>query len=57
LNLDILLGQHSEQVLELLWAEVIRWAREPRPLHRAYSIGYITALLGAGLPPRQLRTA
>jgi hypothetical protein len=57
LNLDILLDQHGEQVLELLWAEATRWVREPRRLHRAYTVGHITALISAGLPAGQLRTA
>jgi len=57
LNLDMLLAQHGEQILELVWTEVIRWAGEPRRLHRGYTVDYITALLDAGLPAKQLRTA
>ncbi len=57
LNLDVLLAQHGEQILELIWTEVTRWATEPRRLHRTYTIDYITALLDAGLPTEQLRSA
>ncbi len=57
LNLGVLLVQHGEQILELVWGEVTRWAREPRRLHRTYTVDYITALLDAGLPAAQLRTA
>ena len=57
LNLDVLLAQHGEQVLELVWGEVTRWAREPRRLHRTYTVDYITALLNAGFPAAQLRNA
>lgn len=32
-NLDILLDQHGDHTLAALWAEVTRWATEPR-LHR-----------------------
>jgi len=58
LNLDILLKQHGDQILDLVWAEVTKWAAEPRRLHRTYTVDYISALLAAGLPPaRQLQTA
>ncbi|WP_018501649.1 hypothetical protein [Parafrankia discariae] len=57
LNLDILLAQHGDDILELLWTEVTRWAAEPRRLHRTYTVDYITALLDAGLPAARLRTA
>ncbi|GAA0979418.1 hypothetical protein GCM10009555_044070 [Acrocarpospora macrocephala] len=57
LNLDVLLAQHGEQILDLIWAEVTRWAGEPRRLHRTYTVDYITALLEAGRPSEQLRTA
>jgi hypothetical protein len=57
LDLDVLLDQHGEAILEVVWAEVTRWAREPRRLHRTYTIDYITALLDAGLPSEHLRSA
>lgn len=56
LNLDVLLDQHGEAILELVWDEVTRWAREPRRLHRTYTIGYITTLLDAGLGNGELDT-
>jgi hypothetical protein len=59
LNLDVLLTQHGEQILEVIWAEVTRWAAEPRRLHRTYTVEYISELLDAGLPApvEHLRTA
>jgi hypothetical protein len=58
LNLDVLLAEHGEHILDIIWAEVTRWAAEPRRLHRTYSVDYIAALLDAGMPAaRQLRTA
>ena len=53
----MLLDQHGDQILDVVWAEVTRWAAEPRRLHRTYTIDYITALLDAGLSAEQLRTA
>lgn len=50
LNLDALLAEHGEQILEVVWGEVTRWAAEPRRLHRTYTVDYISALLTAGLP-------
>lgn len=57
LNLDVLLDQYGEQILQLIWDEVTRWAREPRRLHRTYSIDYLTGLLDAGIPADSLRSA
>ena len=58
LNLDVLLAEHGEQVLDTVWAEVTRWAAEPRRLHRAYTVDYIAALLNAGTPAAdQLQSA
>jgi hypothetical protein len=57
LNLDVLLDQHGDQVLDLIWTEASRWAAEPRRLHRGYTIAYLTSLLGQALTAGQLRTA
>lgn len=57
LNLDVLLDQHGDDILNLIWAEVTRWAREPRRLHRTYTIGYLTELLAAGIPASPARSA
>lgn len=57
LNLDILLSQHGDQVLDIIWAEVIRWAAEPSRLHRGYTVAYLTSLLSQARAARQLRTA
>jgi hypothetical protein len=57
LNLDILLSQHGDQVLDAIWAEVTRWAAQPRRLHRGYTIAYLTGLLSQALTAQQLRTA
>jgi hypothetical protein len=57
LNLDILLSHHGDQILDAIWAEVTRWAAEPRRLHRGYTLTYISSLLGAAPAAGQLRTA
>jgi hypothetical protein len=57
LNLDILLSQHGDRVLDVIWAEVTRWAAEPRRLHRGYTIDYLANLLSQTLTAGQLRTA
>jgi hypothetical protein len=57
LNLDILLARHGDQVLDAIWAEVTRWAAEPRRLHRGYTIAYLASLLSHALTAGQLRTA
>ena len=57
LNLDILLSSHGDRVLDAIWAEVSRWAAEPRRLHRGYTISYITSLLRATLAAGQPLTA
>jgi hypothetical protein len=45
LDLDLLLADHGEQTLEILWNEIHTWAREPRRLHRSYTLDYLHALL------------
>jgi hypothetical protein len=45
LNLDILLDHHGDDTLAALWAEVSRWATEPRRLHRAYTVDYLAGLI------------
>ncbi|MGH3549723.1 MAG: hypothetical protein ACRDQU_16775 [Pseudonocardiaceae bacterium] len=45
LNLDALLDRHGDDALESIWAEVRRWAVEPRRLHRAYTVDYLAGLL------------
>ena len=57
LNLDILLARHGNHVLDAIWAEVTRWAAEPRRLHRGYTIAYISSLLSQALTAGQLSTA
>lgn len=59
LNLDVLLTKHGEEILEIIWAEVARWAAEPRRLHRTYTVEYMSELLDAGRPAalHDLRTA
>lgn len=52
LNLDILLAEHGDQILDTLWAEVRRWAAEPRRLHRCYTVDYFAALLADHLDAR-----
>jgi hypothetical protein len=48
LDLDILLDQHGDDVLDAIWAEVTRWAAEPRRLHRAYTVDHLAALIPPG---------
>jgi hypothetical protein len=57
LNLDILLAHNGDQVLDVIWAEVTRWAAEPRRLHRGYTVAYLTSLLSQAPTAGQLRTA
>lgn len=57
LNLDVLLARHGDQVLDVIWSETIRWAEEPRRLHRGYTITYLTSLLSQALAAGQLRAA
>lgn len=45
LNLDILLDRHGDTALDALWAEITRWATEPRRLHRAYTVDYLADLI------------
>lgn len=45
LNLDILLDQHGDTALDVLWTEITRWATEPRRLHRAYTVDYLADLI------------
>lgn len=45
LNLDLLLDEHGEHALELLWGEITRWATEPRRLHRSYTVDYLADLV------------
>jgi len=56
LNLDILLSQLGEPALDTLWAEITRWATEPRRLHRAYTVDYLADLLSpaARRPSRRI---
>ncbi|MGQ0777025.1 MAG: hypothetical protein ACT4NY_21850 [Pseudonocardiales bacterium] len=53
LNLDILLDHHCDETLNSLWAEVQRWATEPRRLHRAYTVDYLASLLPKTTDPSQ----
>jgi hypothetical protein len=55
LNLDVLLAEHGERILETVWAEVTRWAAEPRRLHRTYTVDYIAALLNAATADTEQR--
>jgi len=57
LNLDVLLAEHGEEILEVVWAEVTRWAAEPRRLHRTYTTDYISSLLHTGLRTAGQRSA
>ena len=57
LNLDVLLARHGDLVLDVIWAEVTRWAAEPRRLHRSYTTAYLTSLLCQAATAGQLRTA
>lgn len=51
LDLNLLLDTYGEAVLDVLWAEVTRWAAEPRRLHRSYTVDYLRSLIdGAALP-------
>lgn len=45
LDLEVLLDRHGDASLDAIWAEVRRWAAEPRRLHRAYTVDYFAALL------------
>jgi hypothetical protein len=45
LNLDVLLEHHGDDALAAIWAEVQRWAAEPRRLHRSYTVDYLASLL------------
>jgi hypothetical protein len=47
LNLDLLLHQYGDEALEAIWAEVRRWADEPRRLHRAYNVDYLADIVRA----------
>jgi hypothetical protein len=49
LDLDILLADHGEQALHILWDEVQAWAREPRRLHRSYTLDYLHTLLSTAV--------
>ncbi|MGH3430416.1 MAG: hypothetical protein ACRDQZ_23085, partial [Mycobacteriales bacterium] len=53
LSLDALLNCHGDDALDAIWAEVRRWAAEPRRLHRAYTVDYLAALLPGSLIPAQ----
>ncbi|MEU7742069.1 hypothetical protein [Nonomuraea sp. NPDC049158] len=50
LDLNVLLDTHGEDVFDVAWTEVTRWAAEPRRLHRSYTVDYLRALLETGLP-------
>ncbi|MGH3938468.1 MAG: hypothetical protein ACRDTG_07490 [Pseudonocardiaceae bacterium] len=45
LNLDVLLDHHGDDALDAIWTEVIRWAAEPRRLHRAYIVDHLAGLI------------
>lgn len=49
LDLDALLTQHGEAILDVIWAEVTRWAEDPARLHRSYSVDYLRGLLATAL--------
>ncbi len=45
LDLNTLLDEHGEDVLSVIWSEVVRWAAEPRRLHRNYTVDHFAGLL------------
>lgn len=45
LDLDELLDTCGEDALETLWREAVRWAAEPRRLHRSYTVDHLAALI------------
>ncbi|WP_116246858.1 hypothetical protein [Nocardiopsis sp. FIRDI 009] len=45
LDLDSLLDTYGEDALEALWREAVRWAAEPRRLHRSYTVDHLAALI------------
>lgn len=47
LNLDVLLAT-DEGILDRVWDEVSGWVREPRRLHRSYSVDYLRRQLDLG---------
>jgi hypothetical protein len=48
LFLDLmLLNRYGDAVLETIWGEATRWTREPRRLHRSYTVDYFATLLAA----------
>jgi len=55
LNLDVLLDHYGDDALNALWAEVQRWAAEPRRLHRSYTVDYLADLLPKAGNPAQAR--
>lgn len=57
LDLNVLLAGHGEQVLEAIWTEVTQWAREPRRLHRSYSVDYFNAILPIAQPAGHRQSA
>ncbi|MFF4991498.1 hypothetical protein ACFY19_30245 [Streptosporangium saharense] len=50
LDLNVLLDSYGEDILHTVWAEIIRWAAEPRRLHRSYTVDYLRALLDTQQP-------
>ncbi|WP_223199393.1 hypothetical protein [Solihabitans fulvus] len=53
LNLDLLLDRHGEDALDAIWSEAQLWAREPRRLHRSYTVDYLARLLPTAAIPVQ----
>ncbi len=56
-DLDVLLDHYGDAALDAIWAEVQRWAIEPRRLHRSYTVDYLAALLPDTRIPSQATTA
>lgn len=58
LDLNILVRRHGTDILATLWAEVCRWAAEPRRLHRHYSVDYLSEIIHGTQPgqPARLRS-
>jgi hypothetical protein len=44
-DLRVLLDQHGDAALDAIWAEVCRWAAEPRRWHRSYAVDHLSALV------------
>jgi hypothetical protein len=57
LDLNTLLAEHGDQVLQAIWAEVTRWATQPRRLHRSYTVDHLNAILATAQPTTHRKTA